>query len=295
MSKSVIVLFNPVAGRQSPNIIRNKLDFVLSKSQNSIQVIDTIPGKVAEQARKAAKEADIVVAAGGDGTLHAVIQGVVGTSAAIGLIPLGTGNDFARTIGVPSDLSSAIEVLQRCDPLPTDLIRYQTATSEGWLINIGGIGFDAAVAERINTGFRGLKGTTAYLAAVFRCLATYRAIPVKATLDSKVREAPAMLCAVANARYYGGGMQVAPLARVDDGLLDVVMVQKVSKVEFLLQLPRVFKGTHLSHRCVFSDKSYRVTLETSTPMPVLADGEIVGQTPVTFEVVPGAVKMIRPH
>lgn len=235
----------------------------------------------------------MVVAAGGDGTIHAVAQGLINTNVPLGILPMGTGNDLARTLGIPSDPVLAAGLLFDHEPLPMDAVRFRCSGSEGYSLNIAGVGFDATVAQRINDGFRFLRGTTAYLAAVLQCLTTYRPVQLSITFDGETFESDAMLCAVANARFYGGGMQIAPNAKVDDGLIDVVVVGGVSKLEFLRQFPRVFKGTHLSHPAVRSFRGKSVLIGSNEPIPVLADGEIVGLTPVEFKVVPGALRVVH--
>jgi diacylglycerol kinase (ATP) len=199
---------------------------------------------------------------------------------------------LARTLGIPADPVLAADFLFENEPIPMDAVRYRCSSGDGYSLNIAGVGFDASVAQRINDGFRFLKGTTAYLAAVLQCLASYRPVRLTIAVDGETFETSAMLCAVANARYYGGGMKIAPNASVDDGLIDVVVVGGISKPEFLRQFPRVFKGTHLSHPAVKCLRGRTVRIDSSEPIPVLADGEIVGLPPAEFEIVPGTVKVV---
>jgi len=293
MSKRLIVLRNFCSGRRKTFYLWPEVIRVLQSKSPSVKVVPTELGRIAEQARELAAEADIVVAAGGDGTIHAVAAGLIGSNTPLGIIPMGTGNDLARTLGIPSDPVLAAGLLSDGEPSPMDAVRFRCSGSEGYSLNIAGVGFDASVAQRINDGFRFLKGTSAYLAAVLQCLASYRPVYLSISVDGESFATSAMLCAVANAQYYGGGMKIAPNASVNDGLIDVVVVGGVSKLEFLRQFPRVFKGTHLSHPAVRCLQGRSVRIEASAPIPVLADGEIVGLTPVEFEMVPEALKVVR--
>jgi len=271
-----------------------EVESVLRAKSPSVRVEPTELGQIARQAKDFAGQADLVVAAGGDGTIHGVGQGLIGTDAVLGVIPMGTGNDLARTLGIPLDPVQAARSLFQSRPTPIDAILYRCEGGEGCCLNVAGVGFDASVAQRINHGFRFLKGTSAYLAAVGCCLATYRPVQLSISLDGTTLEADAMLCAIANAQYYGGGMKIAPEAKIDDGWIDVIVVRGISKLEFLRQFPRVFRGSHLSHPAVQSFRCKRVGIESRLPIPILADGEIVGSTPAEFEIAPRALRVAMP-
>jgi diacylglycerol kinase (ATP) len=232
----------------------------------------------------------MVIAAGGDGTLHGVVNGVVGGSATVAQIPLGTGNDFARAVGIPIRPAEAAGVLASGRAALVDLGR----VGNRLFINAAGCGFDAAVAERVNRGFRSLGGASAYIAAVIATLFRYRATAMTITVDGQSIARRAMLCAVANGTGYGGGMRIAPEARWDDGLLDVCIVAECSRIEFLRAFPQVFRGVHTHHPKVQMLRGKRVTVESDPPVGVLVDGEIAGTTPVILETVPGAIRFVVP-
>jgi diacylglycerol kinase (ATP) len=243
-------------------------------------------------ARIAAEEgAHVVVAAGGDGTVGEVANGLIGTPAALGVLPMGTGNDFARTLGVGNDISRAARAIVFGTQKRVDIGRI----GEGHFVNVAGCGFDAEVSKRVNRGFRRLRGTTAYIAAVFETLGTFRPAEITLEIDGVIFEEVAMLCAVANAKSYGGGMLVAPDATLDDGLFDVVVVGNVSPVEFVRAFPRVFKGTHVSHPKVTVRKGKRVAIRSRNELPVLADGEDMGVLPVEFAIAPQQIEVMFPN
>jgi diacylglycerol kinase (ATP) len=175
-----------------------------------------------------------------------------------------------------------------------DCGRCDNASGTCHFMNVAGCGFDAHVAERINQGFRLVRGTAAYLAAVIQSLCQYKSCHLRITLDDEEIEDRVMLCAIANAQSYGGGMRVAPNASISDGLLDLIIVREISKMGFLRAFPSVFKGTHLSHPAVSSQTGKLVKLESENPMPILIDGELFGTTPATFQVMPGTVRIFVP-
>jgi diacylglycerol kinase (ATP) len=293
------VIVNPAAGRGTARKwigeLENRISIAIQGAHRIIswEIIETAgPGDATELAREAAAGgANIVVAAGGDGTVGEVVNGLVGTEAALGVIPMGTGNDFARSIGLGGDVDKAIFNLLEGVPMAIDVGR----TQGRYFVNVAGCGFDAVVAQRVNRGFKSLHGTSAYLAAVWQTLWEYRASQIRLTLDAEVIESKAMLCSVANARYYGGGMRIAPDAMLTDGLYDICLLEEVGKVEFLRAFPRVFKGTHTTHPAVKMRRSKYVKVESDRPLPVLVDGEIVGTTPVEFEMLEGGLTLIGPY
>lgn len=230
--------------------------------------------------------------AGGDGTIREVAEGVLGTSSSLAVLPMGTGNDFARTLGFGSDLDLAIAALAGGKTMRVDAGRWRCGEQSGIFLNVAGCGFDAAVADRINRGFRHLRGTAAYLAAVTSILASYRATDLTIEVDSERIARRAMLCAFANAVSYGGGMRIAPCARISDGLLDLVLVREVGRFEFLRSLPRVFRGAHLGHPAVEHRVFRHATLTSDPPVPMLVDGEVVPAGAVTIDVLPSALSVV---
>ncbi len=248
-------------------------------------------GHAAELTRQFAQQGvPLIVAAGGDGTAGEVAHGMVGTHARMGILPLGTGNDFARCVGIPQNLPEAVEALFTGTPRRVDL----GVVNGRHFLNIAGCGFDAAVAHRVNRGYRFLNGTAAYIAAVLQTLATFQPAQMHITIDADSLTERILLCSVANSQSYGGGMRIAPFAQVDDGLLDVCIAKAVSKLEFVRVFPRVFKGTHIAHPRFLMLQANRVIVESVPPVPVLVDGDVMGTTPAQFAVCPGAIEVILP-
>jgi diacylglycerol kinase (ATP) len=207
---------------------------------------------------------------------------------------MGTGNDLARTLGIGSSIEKAITAIRQDKSIPMDVGHWQTDQAEGYFVNIAGMGFDAAVADRINKGFKSLKGTLAYLAAVVTTLRTYKAQEVTLTIDGTIMRESVMLAALANARCYGGGMKIAPMASISDGMLDLVLVKELGRIDFLRAFPSVFKGGHMGHKAVEHYRARSVRLEPRGEAPFLIDGELTPCRWAEVEVIPNALRIIVP-
>ncbi len=299
-TRQVTVVLNPASGRGEGRKCRAQLEAALANAVNRTEqrpttwkIVETAKsGDGTVLAREAAEQgAEVVAAAGGDGTLGEVLNGLAGSTAHLGLIPLGTGNDFARQVGIPRNLSSAVDILMCGVPQPVDLGR----THDRWFINVAGCGFDAVVAQRVNSGFRFLKGTNAYIAAVLHSLMHFKPVSMRLTIDGEVHTLRAMLCAVANAGFYGGGMHIAPDAQINDGLFDLCLLQEAGTLEFLRAFPQVFRGTHVTHPKVTMLRGKHILIETDPPTPLLVDGDLCGVTPVEFLLYPSAIHVLGPY
>jgi len=300
----IVVLSNPASGRGRA---QHRLEVVRSLAGQQgvdlhIQFTERpgeaaragalAPGSAGALARAAVESgADLVVAAGGDGTIGEVVHGLLGSSIPLGILPLGTGNDFVRTVGLPIDPEAALQVWTHGEDRRIDVVQ----GPHGCFLNVAGCGFDAEVALRVNQGYRWVSGTAAYLLAVLETLRKARPKRLHLVIDGQEHTFEMMLCALANARFYGGGMVIAPSASVEDGLMDLVVVGNVSRWEFLRALPRVFRGTHLQHPKVTYLQGRRVELTGPEPLPLLADGETIGMTPAVFEVLPRALALRVPR
>ena len=235
---------------------------------------------------------DRVVVAGGDGMVHLGANLCAGTGIPLGVIAAGTGNDIARELGLPvRDAAKSVERILSGGTRVVDAIRHTTATGEHkWFLGVLAAGFDAVVNERANQ-LRWPKGPMRYNLAILRELPVFRAIPYGLVLDGQRIETEAMLVAVGNGPAYGGGMRVTPDASFDDGLLDVLLLSKISTLEFLRVFPQVFKGSHVSHPAVQILQARTVRLEASGIVSY-ADGERFAPLPMTMEVVPGALTVL---
>jgi diacylglycerol kinase (ATP) len=235
---------------------------------------------------------DGLVAVGGDGMVHLAEQAVVETATPLGIIAAGTGNDLAGALGLPTDPWAAAEVVLAGRTRVIDAVRADVSGEVRWFGCVLGAGFDSAVNERANA-MRWPRGQQRYNLAILAELRTFHALPFRLVLDGEAWETKAMLVAVANGTSYGGGMKVAPDALLDDGLLDVMVLGPVSKLEFLKTFPKVFKGTHVSHPAVTVRRAREVSLD-APGVTAYADGERFAPLPVTLRCVPGALAVFVP-
>jgi len=227
---------------------------------------------------------DGVMAVGGDGLLHCALQTLTPAQIPIAMIPAGTGNDFVRTLGWPLDeIEKYLSRIISTPPKSMDL----GLVEERWFGAILSTGFDSIVNEKANS-MKWPKGPSKYNAAIAIELPRFKPRHYEITLDDREISVQAMLIAVANGRSYGGGMLVCPQADIHDGLFDVMVLHPVSKIEFLKVFPRVFKGTHITHPAVEIVRSKHVTIRAKAV--AYADGERLGETPLTAECVNGALQ-----
>jgi len=254
------------------------------------------PARIAAQA--AAAGASLVIAIGGDGLVAGVAEGLLaddvkGPLPALAVIATGSANDYARALGVRNrDLAAQVALIgNETARAEVDVVRVETAAGVRHILNVGGTGFDAVVAERA-AGITRLRGAPRYVAAMVSELPSFRAVTFDITLDGERRTTPAMMVALANGSTYGGGMKVAPQAHLQSGCLDVCIIGELSRFQFLRAFPRVFRGSHVSHPAVTMLKASEVTVAADRPLSILGDGETIGELPATFRIRPAALTVV---
>ena len=229
-----------------------------------------------------------VIAVGGDGLLHLVLQKITPAQVPLAVIPAGTGNDFVRTLGwSPDDVDAILEAVLSKKPRSVDL----GLVDGEWFAAILSTGFDSIVNEKANT-LSWPKGPMKYNLAIAIELPRFAPRHYEIVLDDRIISTQAMLIAVANGRSYGGGMLVCPRADISDGYFDVMVLHPVSKLEFIKVFPRVFKGTHITHPAVEIVRSKKVKITSEAV--AYADGERIGQLPVSAQCMPGALMTWMP-
>lgn len=263
------------------------------------------PGHAADLAARAAADgARLLVVVGGDGTVSEVVSGLLrGDGGAelpdVAVLPRGTGIDLGRTFGIPTDLDGAIAVARDGRPRTLDAGRvgyvgWDGTPAEAFFANAASAGMSGAVARRGNASSKHLGGRISYLWATLAVFARWQNTDVVAEVDGERREGVMLDVVVANARYLGGGMKVCPDAEPDDGLFDVLLIGDITKWDLATTLPKVYRGTHLSHAKTEVLRGGVVTVDAPTPLPVELDGEQPGTTPARFEVVPAAWRLRVP-
>jgi diacylglycerol kinase (ATP) len=240
-----------------------------------------------------------VVAVGGDGTLNEVVNGAAGRDVTVATLPLGTGMDFGRTYGIPTRFEEAVRVAAGGATRTVDAgrVRYRTWDGDGatrWFGNVGSVGMSGAVAQRANGMSKALGGRVTFFYALTRVFLAWENTDVTVHLDGGERHGRMHDVIVANGIWHGGGMMLAPDARPDDGLFDVVLIGDVSKLDFLTTAPKIYKGRHVTHPKVEIVRSARVAVDAAEHLPIELEGEQVGTTPAEFAVVPGALRLRVP-
>ncbi|HRB99685.1 MAG: YegS/Rv2252/BmrU family lipid kinase [Candidatus Lutibacillus vidarii] len=236
---------------------------------------------------------DVLAVVGGDGMAHLGVNACAGTPVALAIIAAGTGNDNARSLGLPiRQPEQAADLISSGAVRTIDAGRMRASDGDRWWIGVLGGGFDSVVTERAHR-WSWPKGPMRYNLAVARELPVFTAIPYAIEVDGHRVETTAMLVAVGNGPAFGGGMLVLPEAKFDDGLLDVLILHEVSVLEFLKVFPRVFKGTHVTHPKIEILRGEKVRLET-TGIMAQADGERFHPMPIDVEVAPGALRVVAP-
>lgn len=291
-----------------------KICIILNPAAGSVQDLDDVaarlgrlpdaeirltnkPGSAARFAKTAIRNGrEIIVAAGGDGTLNEVVNGIGENlgAARVGLIPLGTGNDFARTIGVPVDLDAAIELIRIGVTRPVDLVRV-TSDKVRYFVNVSAGGFSGLVDEKLTPAMKKTWGPLAYLRSAAAALPELRAYRTTLSFDNAESIMTELYnVVIANGRYVGGGTLIAPEALIDDGLLDVILIPKRPATELALLAAQVALGSHLSSESIVFRRAAKVTVNSKPGMWFNVDGELVGNEPARFEILARALSFIAP-
>lgn len=258
----------------------------------------TAPRHARELAMNIDAEIDVLMVAGGDGTLHEVVDGLMQlpqeARPPILLLPLGSGNDTARMIGVRATIADVSRRLTALQLLEWDVLQCAVG-SEGhtrYCTNVLDVGFGGDVARRFNTTFRKLPARLAYIAATLQSFASSRAHEISVTTDDAVISTPMLMAAVANSKWFGSGIGIAPHAAPNDGIVDLTLITNVGVLTYLRFLPQLMRGVPISDSRMQYLRSTRVSITSNKPLPIEIDGEFAGYTPLHVHVHRGAVRLL---
>ncbi len=268
-------------------------------------------GEATEMTRSALREGvDRVVAVGGDGTVNEVLNGffeeggdtAVRPGAALGLIPNGTGGDFRRSVGIPHEPRAAAALLARGDRRPCDVGRIEFLDADGHrlsihhFLNIADCGLGGEVVMRANRSSKRVGGKATFAWASVRAVVAYGRKPARVVVDGTPVQGLMQNVVVANGRYFGGGMLVAPDADVNDGLLDVIVLGDIGRLRTVVNMPLVYRGRHIGHPGVVALKGRRVEITPLSGSRMLFDveGEQIGGAPAVITVLPSAIRLCAP-
>lgn len=295
MSGCLGLIINPTSGR-GKGAARGEqvLQTLKALDQNFLNLSGSSMAEAEANARHAISAGliDGLAVVGGDGIAHLGVNIACDTGVSLGIIAAGTGNDLARSLGLPEgDVVAGTKAMlsKLASPRRVDAIKARSSAGQFWFFGTASAGFDALVNQRANQ-MSWPKGPRRYDIAMVLELARFKPIHYEATIDGEHRSFDAMLCAVANGPAFGGGMLIAPDASVDDGSLDLFIVHAMSRLELLKVFPKVYTGRHVGHPAVEFVRAKSVKLSSGN-MPVYSDGESRGHSPLEATVMAGALSV----
>lgn len=283
-----LVIFNPASGTGRKSGLDIAIQHGLRQQGISAQIhITSRPGEATEIAARESSGFDVIVAAGGDGTVRETACGLFGSQAALGILPLGSGNGLARHLGISRQLHQAIDQLVSAGIHTADAYHVNGRTG----VNVGGIGFDGEIARLFsNQKRRGLKG---YLQLIRTSFSRYPEFSIEVIEDEKVLSVPAFMVCAANGSQFGNNALIARNAQISDGLLDIRILRKPSWMQAAGLFMSLYRGT--DHKLVSSYQASSFIIQTSTPQPVHADGDFVDVTDrLEVRVLPAAYRILIP-
>jgi YegS/Rv2252/BmrU family lipid kinase len=288
--RDVCLIVNPQAGGGVAAERLPRVEAALRARGQRFHVERTTSIEHAREAARGARDAgELAVAMGGDGLTGAVAGELVGSDAVLAVVPGGRGNDFARKLGIPAEPEAAVAVLAAGATRMVDVAE----TGGRVYLGIASAGIDSDV-QVIANATRLPLGMNVYVYGALRALVRWRAARWTVTCDGERHEFDGYSVAVANSGIFGGGMRLVPRARMDDGLLDVVLVGRSSKAHYLAGLARVFRGTHVSDPALTFLQAREVTFAADRPFEAYADGDAVAGLPATVRVVPRSLRVLAP-
>ncbi len=291
MPKEIALLSNPTSGKGKGARVAGQ---ALPRLREAGLLVRNLVGRDADEALDLARKCvadgvETLVVVGGDGMVHVAVQALADSETQLGLIPAGSGNDVARYFDVPrDDTAAAADVVIGGRERRIDLARIGSK----YFVTVLAAGFDAIVNERANQ-MTWPKGQMRYNLATVAELRTFKPIPYVVEIDGEEHRFDAMMVAVGNGPSFGGGLRITEGAVLDDGLLDVVIIRPMSKLELLRTYPKLFKGTHIHHKDYRHHHAKQVTI-AAPGITAYADGERIAALPLTVEVAPLALRVLVP-
>jgi diacylglycerol kinase (ATP) len=296
------LIVNPTAGAgKTVRYLPHILELVESINLDFDYQLTESPGHAVEIAQLAVKDGyRVVISVGGDGTINEVVNGLYSTgdisNVSLGIISTGTGADYIRTLGIPRPYREACKrftdpVTVKADLGLVECVHNGQSINRVY-VNFAGLGFDAEIVRATTQTFKMLGDRPSYLMGLLSTLALYKNRSIDLEIDGEATDRKICTVMMSNGKYGGGGMLTAPNADPYDGLFDVVIIGDLSKPDLLWSLPMIYKGTHLSHPKVSVQRAKDVKINTGKNMSVQADGDLIGETPARFKILPGVLNVI---
>jgi len=288
MNKYLVIL-NPVAGNGEAKMILPILKKALDGSGINYEVVfSNKKGNITELAKNAVDSGFTdIIAVGGDGTVLEAFNGMLFSKARLGIIPAGTGNDFARTLMIPRKTEEAIELIVNGHTKVIDVGK----VNDSYFLNVVGVGIDGEIVKSTEKIKTKIAGPAAYVMGTFKTLVSYKCKDVKISIDDETIMRNLFLVAIGNGKFYGGGMKITPGAEIDDGKLEICIVNKLSKLRFTKLFSSVFSGNHKKYKEVEIFEGKKIIIDSNEKLPINADGNIIGLTPCCIEIIPKALEV----
>lgn len=287
------IIYNPAAGRgRARRRVREVEEYLRARGARVDCEPSTGPDDLVRIAAESSRAGyDRVAICGGDGTLNLAVREFDLAKGTLALIPTGSGDDFARVMGIPRKVRPACDivldgVVREVDVALANNLRY---------LGVAGLGFDSEVADYANRNVKFLRGSAVYLYAILRVLPRFTPRPVRIRTEDGTREVRVMFAAVGNTRQYGGGIRITPAAVVDDGLLDLCIVHETTRMELLKTLPKAYTGAHVHSPFVETGRGREFHFTSDQAMAVYADGEPLTRTPVSFGLASERLRVVVPR
>lgn len=299
-------IVNPASANGTTKIVWKEIAQYLDEKELIFEFqLTTGPNQATEIAKRALKKGfKKIIAVGGDGTVNEVVNGffergkIINSEASLGVISRGTGCDLIRTLGIPKNYQGAVETLIQGNTKKIDLIMVKYLANNldcqwRYCVNISDVGLGGYVANRVNHTAKTGGGLWSYLRGTVLSILLYKNNKGIVIVDGQeVYDGKFSIVAAANGKYFGGGMKLAPLAEMDDGFLNLVMLVKMGKLELLYNFLKVYKGTHMSHAKIKHFKAKTVIVQSDEILPLEIDGENPGQGPVKYDILEKAINII---
>lgn len=288
--RKIKFIINPAAGNGSSKdtitIIHDKME--TSKLNYSIS-ISSYKGHVELLSKEAVKDGYTdIIAVGGDGTVLEVFNGLFNNNVTLGIVPAGTGNDFVKMLNIDKDLEKSVDKIIVGATKVIDI----GVVNNTHFLNVVGLGIDGEIVDKTEKVKNVIKGSVAYIYSTFAVLASYKCKKVKIEVDGVLHERECYLVAVGNGKYYGGGMMIAPDAEIDNESLEVVIINKISKLKFTILFRKVFSGKHIEEPAVEVFRGKKVNILTTDNLKINADGNIIGSGNCEISLLPKFQKVI---
>jgi YegS/Rv2252/BmrU family lipid kinase len=284
------LIYNPSAGRGKAARSEAKIRKILQEKIESFRFFRTeYPGHAEKLANEIKKKVDVIIVGGGDGTVHEVVNGMMGGSAVLGVIPIGSGNDFVKMFSLPKVPEKAIDIIFKNQRKKIDVGKI----NDSYFSNGVGIGFDAWVV-RESKNVKRLRGFLIYLYAVLKTVFKYQNESIQLSFEGKSESRDIFLMAFGNGKAMGGGFFLTPEAEIDDGKLDICLITPLKKGEVFRHLPKVLNGRHISMKQVQMLRCKDMAITSKRGIAVHADGELLGMNlkKINISIMPKAIEVI---